>query len=125
MAEKSDSGDFFISSERAGGSLLRSNLLGLCRGWRGLRTRRCRSASVIEIHFGSLPRPFLGLEVGVVAGESAHAGDEIVGEEREKRVVVLQRLVVAPALDGDAVLRSGELVLQAQEVLIGLQLRII
>jgi hypothetical protein len=40
-------------------------------------------------------------------------------------VVVLKRIVIPLALDGDAVFRPGEFILQAQEVLIGFQLRII
>src|SRR5207302_6466055 len=110
IAQKDRPGDFRLSSQQRITDSFRT-LLRLCRGWRGLRTRRCRSASVIEIHFGSLPRSFLRLEVRIVAGESAQACHQIVGEEREKRVVVLQRFVVTAAFDGDAIFRSGQLVL--------------
>src|SRR5215475_13634768 len=58
---------------------------------------------------------FVGLEVGVVAGKAAHAGDKAVGEERDVSVVVLYHFVVAAALDGDAVFCSGQFVLEAEK----------
>src|SRR5437879_252119 len=64
-------------------------------------------------------------EEGVVARESAHARHQTVRKERNERVVILDGLVVATALDGDAIFRARQLVLQAQKILIGFQLRII
>ncbi len=48
-----------------------------------------------------------------------------VGELLRVGVVVAQRVVVALALDGDAILRAGEFILQSQVMLVGLQLRIV
>src|SRR5205809_104187 len=50
---------------------------------------------------------------------------QTVWEERNERVVILHNFVVAAALDGNAVFRARQLVLRAQEIFIGFQLRII
>ena len=77
------------------------------RGSRG--GRRARP----EVDFGRLARAFIGLEIGVVAGEACHAGNQAVRKQRDVGVVVLDGLVVAPPLDRNAVLRAGEFILQA------------
>ena len=46
-------------------------------------------------------------------------------KQRDVRVVVLDGFVVAPPFHGDTVFRAGQFVLQAQEIFVGLQLRII
>src|SRR5919108_5345009 len=81
------------------------------------------TASRLELHLrrgGGVGR---GLEVRLGL-EAREAGDEAVRKEREARVVVANGLVVAPPLDDDAILRALELGLQAEEVLVALQLGI-
>src|SRR5205085_2139061 len=56
--------------------------------------------------------------------EAHHPGDEAGGKRAKPGVVVADRLVVALALDGDAVFRALELALQREEVLIGFEIRI-
>ena len=51
--------------------------------------------------------------------------DDVVGEQFDLRIVSLQCLIVLAALDGDAVFRARQLVLQPQEILVGSQLRIV
>src|SRR5713226_4372149 len=76
-----------------------------------------------EFDLGNLAGGLGCFKVIVVAVESCPAGEQAVRKQADIRVVVLNRLVVAPPLDGDAVLRTGELVLQAKKVLVGLELR--
>jgi hypothetical protein len=78
-----------------------------------------------KLHLGHFTRRLGGREVGVVAMEARPARENVIGKLANERVVGLQRIVVALALDGDAILGAGKLVLQAQEILIGLELRII
>src|SRR5260370_14740347 len=79
----------------------------------------------IEIHLGSVARPFFRFEIGVVARESSDAGDQTVWKEGNVSVVVLDRFVVAAAFGGDATLRSCQLILQAHEILLRVQVRVI
>src|ERR1700719_3695381 len=67
--------------------------LRFCR--RRSRSLRWRSVLFFEGDFRRLPRAFVGLEVRVVPGKSAHSRDYVVREERKIRVVVLQSVVVA------------------------------
>src|SRR6266513_1586597 len=85
-----------------------SRTLGLCRRWLGCR-RRCVRRS--ETHLGDLPRAFFGLEVGIVPSKSTHARHQTVREERNKRVVILHRLVVTAALHRDPIFCARQLVL--------------
>ena len=82
--------------------------------WSRLRLR-LRSR---EVHLGHCPRSFRGGEIRVVGFEPhtrrEHAGRKLL----HVSVVVLQGIVVALALDSDAVFGSREFVLQTQEILI-------
>lgn len=90
-------------------------------GFGGSRDGRgCGSWRGVEIYFGGFAGAGFGFEVGVVAGEAAEAGYQTVGKEGDVGVVVLNGFVVAAALDGDAVLRAGQFVLEAEEILVGL-----
>src|SRR5688500_2412370 len=83
---------------------------------------RCgrRGVGEIEVHFRSRAAAGYAFEVRA-RFEAAHAGNHARGETTDGRVVSLQHLVVALALDADAILRSFELRLQFEEVLIRLQ----
>src|ERR1700676_4293731 len=99
------------------GPLPLARRLRFCRsGRRSLRWRR--SVLFLEVNFWNLPRAFVGLEVGVVSGKSAHTCNYVVREERNIGVVVLQRLVIATPLHRDAVFGASEFVLQTQEVFV-------
>ena len=64
-------------------------------------------------------------DLEILAGLGAgHLRRKRLRKRTDVRVVRLNRVVVIRARDGDAVLRSGELVLQLQEVLIRLELRV-
>src|SRR5579863_4510171 len=96
------------------------HILAAClprRCWSRLLRRRA------EIHFRSFACSFGSFEVGVVASESRKARDDVVWEQADVGVVVLQGLVVATAFDGYPVFCARQLVLQAQEIFIRLQLR--
>src|ERR1041385_7075145 len=68
----------------------------------------------LELHFRHLLRGRVGLEVGLGV-EPERARDEVVREPLDRLVEALYLVVVAHALDGDAVLGARELVLQADE----------
>src|SRR5579883_583649 len=89
-----------------------------------LRRRRLWRWCSSEVHAWRLPRTFIGLEVGVITREAAHASHNIVGKQRNIRVVILNRLVVAATFYRNAVLGSRELILEAHEIFVGFQLRI-
>src|SRR6185369_17186685 len=93
-----------------------SSFIVLCSS---LACRWCARVEV-ELNLGRLAAPRRPLEVRLLA-EVAHAGDDAGGELQDVRVVRLRRFVEASALDGDAVLRSFELRLQLEEVLVRLQ----
>src|SRR5450755_277263 len=78
-----------------------------------------------ELDFGGLAGAFGGLEVGFVAMEAGPAGEEAVGEQADVGVVGLDRIVVALAFDGDAIFGAGQFVLQAQEIFVGFELRVV
>src|SRR5215470_5798512 len=84
---------------------------------------RTTTASRLELHLGSGGRVGRGLEVRLRL-ETGEAGHEAIGKDRQPSVVLAHRLVVAAALDHDAVLGALELRLQREEVLVALQLRI-
>src|SRR4029077_17468759 len=92
---------------------------------RGLRRRLRGRARGGEIHLGNLARFFRGSKIRFVRFETSPTRINVVGKLLHIGVVVLQRVVVTLALDRDAVFRSRQLVLQAQEVLIRLQLRVV
>ena len=50
--------------------------------------------------------------------EPGHPGPHAVGKLSDECVVVLQGVVVALALDGNAIFRAGQFILQAQKILI-------
>src|SRR5438067_6930858 len=78
-----------------------------------------------EIYFRHDPRRLRCFKVRVVWFE-AHAGrEQAVGELLDVSVVIAQSAIVALALNRDAVFGSGEFILQAQEIFVGLQLRIV
>src|SRR5260370_33475699 len=106
--------------QATGGSLkceddFSSSTLRFCR--RGLRlcSWRCRRVGSSEIHLGNLPGAFFRLEVSVVTREAAEARHQAVREKRDKRVVILTRLVVAAALPGDAGFRAPQPALQTRK----------
>src|ERR1051326_4838421 len=78
-----------------------------------------------EINLGRLTRTLAGGEICVVAMESCDPCPKTGGKLSDKRVVVLQSVVVALALHGNAVLCARKLILQTQEVLIRAQLGIV
>src|SRR5687767_4582624 len=90
-----------------------------------MSTGRCRSrvAEVGERHLGRLAAAGRTAEVRLLL-EAAHARHQAGRKAAHRGVVCLRGLVVAPALDGDAVLRPFELRLQLEEVLVRLQLGI-
>jgi len=89
------------------------------RCWRG------RRLVVIEIDLRSLARALFRLEVRVVANKTRKAGDQVVREQRNVRVVGLHGIVIPPPLNSNAVFCARQLILQAHEIFVGLQLRII
>src|SRR5204863_9028293 len=56
--------------------------------------------------------------------EAERLRSQVGGKLAARRVIALHRLVVAHALDGDPVLRAGELVHQPVELLVRAQLRV-
>src|SRR5919109_104787 len=80
-------------------------------------------SSSLELHFGRRLAAGRRLEERL-GPEAHHPGDHAGGKRAKPGVVVADRLVVALALDGDAVLRALELALQREEVLVGLELGI-
>src|SRR5579862_4963033 len=89
----------------------------------GWAPRRDRS---LELHFRRGLGALLRLEVGLdVEAGAEEAGDQHRREALALGVEALRRLVVAHALDGDAVLGALELRLQVTEVLGGLEVRVL
>src|SRR5690348_17803866 len=76
-----------------------------------------------EFHFRNSSRFWSGREVGVVALEAGPACEGAIGPGTDISVVVLNGVVVTLALDGDAVFRAFEPILQLQKTLIGFELR--
>src|SRR5262245_9953926 len=83
-------------------------------------TRGAASSGALELHLGRGLAPRRRLEVRLVL-EASERRDDAGGEEADPCVVVAHRLVVAAALDGDAILGAFELALQRQEVLVRLE----
>src|SRR5689334_16565327 len=94
----------------------RSRLRGRRRGCRA----RCR-----EVYFRRYARSLRRLEVSVIPLESSPSGEDVSRELLHVRVVVLQRVVVPLALDGDPILSARQFILQPQEIFVRLQLRIV
>src|SRR5688572_5233160 len=76
--------------------------------------------------------PDLGRSGGVRGGfeerlglEADESGHDVAREQAQSRVVLAHGVVEAPPLHGDPVLGAGELCLQSEEVLVGLQLGIL
>ena len=78
----------------------------MCRSRSWLRRRR-----TTEIYLWCLARTLLSLEIGIVAREARKTGYDIIREQTDVRVVVLHSLVIAAALNCDAILGSGQLIL--------------
>src|SRR5207245_10278101 len=78
-----------------------------------------------EIHFRHFTRSFGGGEVRVVWLESSPLGKDVIRKLLNVSVVILQSVVIALAFHGDAIFRAGQLILQAQEILVRLELRVI
>src|SRR5512143_1934200 len=82
---------------------------------------RGRRPAEVEVDAGGLLGTRGGLEVGLLP-HAEEIGEEDGGEAQPARVVGLGPLVVAAALDRDAVLRALECDLQVTEVLVRLEL---
>src|ERR1700688_1968097 len=106
---------YFDSSPNSRQLLSGRRLRGCLRSWRARR----------EIYLRHLPCSFRRGEVSVIRLESRPSRENVVRKLLDVGVVVLQRVVITLALDRDPVLGAREFVLQAQEILIGPQLRII
>src|ERR1700691_1486329 len=87
---------------------------------------RChRSGCRAKICLRYLPRRFRGLEISWILFISRKARVEAVWKLQYISVVILQRIVVALTFDGNAVLGARQFILQAQEIFVRLQLRVI
>src|ERR1019366_7272393 len=84
----------------------------MCRGRR--RSRRLRA----KVHLRRSARRFRRLEVRRVLLVAGKPRIQIVRELQHIGVVILQRVVITFALDGDPVLGPRQLVLQAQKIFI-------
>src|SRR5580698_3818519 len=89
-------------------------------GWGGSRRWGGGWSGIVEVDFGDFGA---GLEVGVVAFIAGPGGEEAVGELADVGVIGLDGVVVIFASDGDAIFGAGEFVLQAEEILVGFELR--
>src|SRR5712692_1296797 len=78
-----------------------------------------------ELHLGGLTGGRRGCEISLVTLEAGPTGEQAVGEQADKGVVVRQSFVVAPPLGGNAVFCACQLILQAQKILVGLELRVV
>lgn len=65
------------------------------------------------------------MEVGVVAFVAGPGGEEAVRKLEDVGVIDLDRVVVTFPGDGDAIFGAGEFVLQAEEIFVGFELRIV
>src|SRR5262245_53025932 len=91
-----------------------------------LRTRwRRRGRWAGEVQLGRGARSIGRLEVRVIGFESWPSREQAVRELLDVGVVVLEGIVVALALDSDAILGAGKFILQAHEIFVGFQLRIV
>jgi hypothetical protein len=94
-------------------------------GWGGSRRWGGGWSGIVEVDFGDFAARGGGLEVGVVAFIAGPGGEEAVGELADVGVIGLDGVVVVFAGDGDAIFGAGEFVLQAEEILVGLELGIV
>src|SRR6185437_3326163 len=99
-----------------------SRLLRRRRRWLG--SRRTRRSGIREVYLGHLTRPRVRhLEIRLLL-----RADHLCGEHSRKApdvgVVLLGRLIVIATSHGNPVLGSGQLILQPQETLVRLELRI-
>src|SRR5580698_38442 len=78
----------------------------------------------LELHCWYCPGAFAGLKVWLGL-EAGYSGPNTVGELANEGVVVLNKLVVAPAFLTDPILATLELGLKGDEVLVGLQVGVI
>src|SRR6266852_4058970 len=93
---------------------------------RGGRCRRRRRRLIkIKIHFRRLPCSLIRLEIRIIPRKSRKSRHQTIREQRNVRVVTLNRFVVPPPLHRNPVFRSRQLILQPQKILIRFQLRII
>src|SRR5215470_1363607 len=80
--------------------------------------RRGSGSRRSEVYLWNLARSFCRFEIGVVRLEARPSREDVVGELLDVRVVVLQSIVVALALDSNAIFGACQLILQAHEILI-------
>ena len=73
----------------------------------------------LELNLRNFLRSRIGREVVVVALEACPFGENTVRKLTNVRVVGLDRIVVALALDGDTIFGARQFVLELQEVLVG------
>src|SRR5213083_12187 len=92
------------------------------RQLRRMRPAPWSSPAFLELHFRDVLAPRRRFEERLLL-EAAQRRDEAGREHAHAEVVVAHRLVEALALHGDAVLRSLELALEGEEVLVALELR--
>jgi hypothetical protein len=83
------------------------------------------------INASGIPNPYAAEASRAISRQTnlypvaGNPGPDAVGKQTNEGIVVLQRLVVTATLDGDAVFRGRQLILQLQTILIGPQLRIV
>src|SRR5436190_23310237 len=87
--------------------------------WRRLRLRLCRA----KIHLGDSSRSLRRFEISVVRFESRAGREQTRGKLLNVGVVIPKRVVVAFALDSDAIFGARKLILQPKKILVRLQLR--
>jgi hypothetical protein len=78
-----------------------------------------------EIDLGGFAVSGVALEVFITVVEAGHVGPDAVGKLADVDVVVFEDLVVALAFYGDAVFGSGELVGEAGELLVTLEVGVL
>ena len=78
-----------------------------------------------ELHFGCGPSAFVGSEGLLAAQVEQQRIGQRIGEAPDGRVEILHRLVVTDPGDIDPVFGSFQLVLEIEEVLIGLEVGLV
>src|SRR5438045_1752223 len=112
-------------SEATGHSDCNQELRNLTRRLRSrsLAWRWCRGPAKVNLR--SRARSFIGLEVSVIRLEPAPSREQAIRESLDVSVVVLKGVVIPLAFDRNPILGPRKFVLQAQEVFVRLQLRIV
>src|ERR1700679_2246255 len=89
---------------------------------------RCSNLSiaVLELDLGRIARGGVCFKIRVLVSlEAEHSSPDAIGKGTNVGVVIAQYGVIACARDLDAVFRSGNFILQAHELLVRLELRIV